>query len=297
MAAFLRQETEVVSGDGSFILGLTQPLADVLADVNNLQGAILNIVLVLSLASLLVAVVLARALSRPINAIGQAARFFAQGQVYTTLPTHRQDEIGDLARSFSRMQDLISHQLEELEVSRRELSDLARLDGLTGLANRRLFDERLASALAHYRRHGAQLALLFLDLDRFKDVNDAHGHEAGDVVLQAVAQRIKDNTREVDTPARIGGDEFVVLVTSVTDVEQVEALALKLMATLAEPISHGDLRLTVGCSIGISRTPVDGDTAEQLKTAADEAMYEVKQSGRNGYRLATPAAPVVNEMD
>lgn len=296
VAAFLTQETEVASGDGSFILGLAQPLADVLATVNNLQGAIVNIVLGLSLASLLVAVVLARALSRPINAIGQAARFFAQGQVYTTLPTQRQDEIGDLARSFSRMQDQISRQLEELEVSRRELSDLARLDGLTGLANRRLFDERLALALARYRRHGVQLALLFLDLDRFKEVNDAHGHEAGDVVLQVVAQRIKANTREVDTPARLGGDEFVVLVSAVEGVDQLEALALKLMATLAEPIQHGDLLLTVGCSIGISRTPVDGDTPEQLKAAADEAMYEVKQAGRNGYRVATPLVSVVNEM-
>lgn len=288
VAAFIGKNIEIASEDGRLLLGLTQPIADVVQEVDRLRVSIVNIVVGLSLACLVVAVVVASALSRPINAIGRAARFFAVGQVKTALPTHRQDEIGDLARSFSRMQDQISQQLEELESSRQELSDLARHDGLTGLANRRLFEERLQSALAQRRRHGGELALVFLDLDKFKDINDQQGHEAGDEVLKVVASRLRANTREVDTPARLGGDEFVVLLCPAPEPTQLAALARKLLEAVSVPIVHEQELLELGCSIGISRSPVDGLTAEELLAAADEAMYEVKQAGRNGFKFATP---------
>jgi diguanylate cyclase (GGDEF)-like protein len=290
VAAFITQDIAVASEGHRLLLGLAQPLTDVLADVVQLKGRIVNIVLVLGLVALGMAVVLARALARPINAIGLAARYFTDGQVFTALPTERQDEIGDLARSFSRMQDQIGHQLEELHASRRELSDLARHDGLTGLANRRLFDERLQSALAQCRRHGGQVALLFLDLDRFKDINDQHGHEAGDEVLKTVAERLRANTREVDMPARMGGDEFVVLVGPTAHLVQLDVLATKLILAVSEPMAWNGRTLQVGCSIGISCTPQDGDTPDQLMAAADAAMYRVKQSGRNGWQLASPDA-------
>ncbi len=288
LAAFVRQEVRVSSDERHLLLGLAQPVAVVLAEVERLRLAIVNIVLALSVACLVVAVVLARALSKPINGVGRAAQMFAQGQLITELPTERNDEIGDLARSFSRMQTQIVQQLEELELSRRELSDQARHDGLTGLANRRLFAERLAAALAHRRRHGGEVALLFVDLDRFKGINDTQGHEAGDAVLKAVASRLRANTREVDTPARLGGDEFVVLLSGELDTALLSALASKLAQAVSAPVPYGEHLLQVGCSIGIGRTPVDGDTADQLLAAADQAMYAVKSMGRNGVRFATP---------
>ncbi|MDO9158271.1 MAG: GGDEF domain-containing protein, partial [Burkholderiaceae bacterium] len=292
VAAFVRQNIQVVSDEQQLLLGLAQPLRLVLAEVEQLRLTIVHIVAVLGLVWLVVAVVLARALSRPINEIGQAARLFAQGEVAHRLPTERNDEVGDLARSFERMQSQITHQLHELERSRRELSDQARHDGLTGLANRRLFGERLQASLAHRRRHGGEVALLLLDLDRFKPINDTHGHDAGDAVLKAVSQRLRDNVREVDTAARLGGDEFVVLLSGVSNVADLAPFALKLLERVSEPIAHGNLMLQVGCSLGISRTPVDGDTPDTLLLAADAAMYEAKDSGRHSVRWATPVAPM-----
>lgn len=292
VAAFVRQSIQVVSDEQQLLLGLAQPLRLVLAEVEQLRLTIVHIVAVLGLVWLVVAVVLARALSRPINEIGQAARLFAQGEVAHRLPTERNDEVGDLARSFERMQSQITQQLHELERSRRELSDQARHDGLTGLANRRLFGERLQAALAHRRRHGGEVALLLLDLDRFKPINDTHGHDAGDAVLKAVSQRLRDNVREVDTAARLGGDEFVVLLSGVSNVADLAPFALKLLERVSEPIAHGNLMLQVGCSLGISRTPVDGDTPDTLLLAADAAMYEAKDSGRHSVRWATPVAPM-----
>lgn len=294
VAAFLRQDIQVDSDQQQLLLGLAQPLRLVLTEVERLRLLILNIVLALCAASLVVAVVLARALSRPINDVGLAARQFAQGRVVTDLPTQRNDEIGDLARSFSMMQTQIVQQLDELESSRQELSEQARHDGLTGLPNRRLFDERLTAALARRRRHGGEVALLFVDLDRFKAINDSEGHEAGDEVLKAVARRLRAHTREVDTPARLGGDEFVVLLCGDQPPGALAAFAHKLQGVISAPIECDELLLQVGCSIGISRTPVDGETADQLMSAADEAMYGVKEAGRNGVRLATPDGAVLD---
>jgi diguanylate cyclase len=296
VAAFIRHDIQVTSDENQLLLGLAQPLRQVLAEVERLRLSIVNIVAVLSLVWLALAVVLARALSRPINDIGRAARQFAQGKVAADLPTSRNDEIGDLARSFSSMQGQITQQLEALEVSRQELSDQARHDGLTGLANRRLFGERLNAALAHRRRHGGEVALLFVDLDRFKHINDTQGHEAGDEVLKAVAQRLSDHTREVDTAARLGGDEFVVLLSGELEAAALSHFAHKLLDLLAQPIPYGDQALQVGCSIGISRTPVDGDFADGLLMAADEAMYEAKEAGRHSVRFATPAVAEASEL-
>jgi len=286
VAAFVRAPVSVASGEQSLLLGLAQPLSGVLAEVEALRRTIVQIVVGTSLACLVLAMLLARALSRPINAIGSAASLFARGGMHAGLPTGRSDEIGDLARSFSRMQQQIAQHMTALQASRAELSELARHDVLTGLANRRLFEETLQAALAHHRRTGEGLALLFVDLDRFKDINDGWGHDTGDAVLRTVAHRLRDTLREVDTPARLGGDEFVVLLGAAASPGQLAVLARKLHDALAVPIVHDGHSHVVGCSIGISRCPENGDTPEALLAAADMAMYEVKQAGRNGHRLA-----------
>jgi diguanylate cyclase (GGDEF)-like protein len=279
------QAPVVAAHDTRLMYGMAQPLSVVLADVERLRTAIWQIVLAVGVACLLVAVVVARTLARPINDIGNAARQFAQGEGIGALPTHRPDEIGDLARSFQLMHDALEQQMGALQKSQQELSDLARLDGLTGLANRRMFHERLQSALAQRRRSGQVVALLCLDLDSFKQINDTHGHDAGDCVLKTVAQRLRANTREVDTPVRLGGDEFAVVVAPAPEVHQLATLAEKLVQAVSAPIPWQNQVFHVGCSMGIACTPVDGECEASLMSAADAAMYAVKQTRQGGFKF------------
>ena len=285
VAAFVGQAPVVAAHDTRLMYGMAQPLSVVLADVERLRTAILQIVLAVGVACLLVAVVVARTLARPINDIGNAARQFAQGEGIGALPTHRPDEIGDLARSFQLMHDALEQQMGALQKSQQELSDLARLDGLTGLANRRMFHERLQSALAQRRRSGQVVALLCLDLDSFKQINDTHGHDAGDCVLKTVAQRLRANTREVDTPVRLGGDEFAVVVAPAPEVHQLATLAEKLVQAVSAPIPWQNQVVQVGCSMGIACTPVDGECEASLMSATDAAMYAVKQTRQGGFKF------------
>lgn len=285
VAAFVGQAPVVAAHDTRLMYGMAQPLSVVLADVERLRTAIWQIVLAVGVACLLVAVVVARTLARPINDIGNAARQFAQGEGIGALPTHRPDEIGDLARSFQLMHDALEQQMGALQKSQQELSDLARLDGLTGLANRRMFHERLQSALAQRRRSGQVVALLCLDLDSFKQINDTHGHDAGDCVLKTVAQRLRANTREVDTPVRLGGDEFAVVVAPAPEVHQLATLAEKLVQAVSAPIPWQNQVFHVGCSMGIACTPVDGECEASLMSAADAAMYAVKQTRQGGFKF------------
>lgn len=151
-------------------------------------------------------------------------------------------------------------------------------DSLTGLANRSLFNDRLEHGLAQARRLGLTLAVMFMDLDGFKAVNDTHGHDVGDELLQEVADRLRENTREDDTVARVGGDEFLLLVMGANDVPTVASLARKIIDCV-----QGPCRLTVGqvgirLSMGIALYPVDGNTADSLIKQADAAMYAAKRS-------------------
>jgi diguanylate cyclase (GGDEF)-like protein len=203
----------------------------------------------------------------------------------------RHDELGVLARSIDQMQRQITHQFAALQVSREELEHLARHDMLTGLPNRRLFHDRLDHALARARRSGKNLALLFVDLDRFKEINDQIGHDAGDAVLKAVATRLAATTREADTVARLGGDEFVVLLDDPSSQEQVAAIAQKLLDGLKPEIPFESHTLHAVASIGISQYPQDGETATEMLANADRAMYQAKAAGRNCYRFFSQAAP------
>jgi diguanylate cyclase (GGDEF)-like protein/PAS domain S-box-containing protein len=162
---------------------------------------------------------------------------------------------------------------------------LAQHDGLTDLPNRVLLDDRLTQAIAAARRHGHRLAVLFLDLDGFKQVNDSRGHVAGDLVLQSVAQRLVACVRSSDTVSRQGGDEFVVLLPEITHADDAAVSAQKIVASLASPhtVERDQLDLTV--TIGISIYPDDGQDADTLVRCADAAMYGAKACGRNTYRF------------
>ena len=163
-----------------------------------------------------------------------------------------------------------------------EVRELAHHDALTGLPNRRLLDDRIAQAFAAARRSRERVAFLLLDLDRFKPINDTYGHEAGDAVLKAVATRLKACVRESDTVARVGGDEFVVMLPMRAAQDAVR-VAEKILATLGEPIRVAGHEVQIGVSIGISVFPDDAVDKEELLKYADRAMYHVKAAGRNSY--------------
>lgn len=155
-------------------------------------------------------------------------------------------------------------------------------DPLTGLANRTLFRDRLLQEIARSRRNGTHFALFWVDLDRFKDVNDRLGHEAGDAVLRAVADRLKGAAAADDTVARIGGDEFVVLKPAAAQAGSAEAAAYaaRLVATMDAPVDWAGVPVRIGLSVGVSLTEVDGLEADRLLRAADEALYRAKRAGR-----------------
>lgn len=167
-------------------------------------------------------------------------------------------------------------QMRELEQSRAALHIEATHDPLTGLANRRLFYDRLQQAIRHTFRYGGKVGILYLDMDRFKDINDLHGHHIGDAVLMEVAQRLKDCVRESDSVARLGGDEFVVLLEGVQGRQDCIAAALKIEQSLARTTRFGDLHLEIDASIGQALYPDDGSDEDALIRAADAAMYRVK---------------------
>ncbi|MEN6586125.1 MAG: diguanylate cyclase [Sulfuricella sp.] len=172
--------------------------------------------------------------------------------------------------------------------SEQRLERLAFHDALTGLANRLLFLDRLRQAIHQARRSKEKLAVMFLDLDGFKAVNDTFGHRVGDTLLQQVAGRIQHLLREQDTVARLGGDEFTVLVQSVSHSAEARGIAEKIRAALARPFEAEGQVCNVGVSIGISCYPHDGDSAGILVERADAAMYQAKQEGRNRFCFASP---------
>jgi diguanylate cyclase (GGDEF)-like protein len=294
VAAFVGRAVKVSSDEERFILGLAQPLSAVLEQADKLGTVILQLVTGLCIACVLLATLVARAVTRPINSMSAAVQRFAYEHQASTLASDRQDEIGVLARSFNQMQDDIRQQLTALQDSREELEHLARHDALTGLPNRRAFQERLDQALARAQRSGERFALLFIDVDNFKNINDRWGHEGGDAVLKIVALRLDATTRKADAVARMGGDEFVVLLDNPAHRDDITNIAEKLLASVRSPIVFGGQELQVGFSIGISQYPDDGHTVAELMARADHAMYEAKAAGRNGFRFSSPKEAPTN---
>lgn len=167
-----------------------------------------------------------------------------------------------------------------------ELIKRAMHDHLTGLPTRALVLDRLRMALNSASRNGSRGALLFIDLDKFKQINDSHGHAAGDAVLLASAQRMMATIRSSDTVSRVGGDEFIVLLPTIADGHGGQAVAYKLLEALSKPILTGGLELSVGASIGVIEFEPGEATADELIARADAAMYAAKRSGRAAVHLA-----------
>ncbi|MGH8751610.1 MAG: EAL domain-containing protein [Burkholderiales bacterium] len=169
--------------------------------------------------------------------------------------------------------------------SEQQMEKLAQFDTLTGLPNRRLFRDRLQQALPRAKRNKQLLGLLFLDLDRFKEINDTLGHEIGDKLLQAVSKRLKACLREGDTVARLGGDEFTIILEGLNDTEQAATVPQKILDSLALPILIGNHEIYASTSIGITLYPLDDSDIDNLIKHADTAMYHAKEQGRNNYQF------------
>jgi diguanylate cyclase (GGDEF)-like protein/PAS domain S-box-containing protein len=181
----------------------------------------------------------------------------------------------------------IARDITERRRIENRLHQLAFHDALTGLPNRFLFRERVCQALAQARRHDFQVALLFIDLDRFKQINDSLGHQIGDRLLQVTASRLRRCLREGDAIARLGGDEFVVGLAALTDSSDATLIAGKILETLRERFVVGSHELNVSASIGIGIYPADSQDMETLMQAADTAMYQAKKQGRGNCQLAS----------
>ena len=177
----------------------------------------------------------------------------------------------------------LRNEVEEREKIAVELKFHANHDSLTGLPSLRLCKDRLERSLAESRRNKQMSAVMFIDLDGFKLINDTHGHECGDIVLKTTADRIRAEIRETDTVARIGGDEFLVILSNMSDISITQRVAGKLVEQISKGITYHSEEIEVGASIGIAIYPDDGTTPEEMIQQADKAMYLVKHSGKNNF--------------
>lgn len=188
-----------------------------------------------------------------------------------------------------RTLELNSEELNEANQKLKEqndaISEMATRDALTGLANRLLCHERVEHALSYARRYDTQFSLLFIDLDRFKRINDTLGHHVGDALLIEVSNRLRKNVRDSDLVSRLGGDEFTVLLENIPDVERAQSIADKLLHCLSEPYFIEGRELRVTASIGAGLYPTDGDSVVDIFKNADTAMYHVKENGRNNVQV------------
>lgn len=265
----------------------------------------LQVVFLLFVFAFIVAIFISNAAQRiitqPILKLANTARTITKTQDYhLRAEKQSEDEVGALADDFNEMLKQIQHRDDELQQARNQLegkvkertSELYKLtkqlehqafhDPLTGLANRATLDENLQGAINFAQRHNQQLAVFFLDLDRFKGINDSLGHDVGDKLLVELGQRLKNALRSSDILARLGGDEFAVLLQD-TQPHMAAEVASKLIDAIGEPIVVDEYNLQVTTSIGISIYPEDGKSAAEILKRADTAMYSSKEAGRNQF--------------
>ena len=240
-----------------------------------LSGVFFAILAVVS-AAVVVARLLGRRIAGAISALTAPATALGEGRKVTVAPLGlaEADKVGKALVRASEMLERARHQ--------------ATHDPLTGLGNRALFHEIVMQQLAVACRTGAQLAVLYIDLDKFKPVNDQHGHAAGDRLLVHVAQQLRGSLRDSDFAARLGGDEFAVVLAG-TGADHAAAVAAKILDGLCAPLDLGQVQVRVGASVGIACYPTHGRNLRELLHAADTAMYEAKSAGANRAVLAGPA--------
>lgn len=241
-----------------------------------MAGVVLSALVGLGLGSLL---------TRRLKTLEQATRQMGAGDMEVTVAISGNDEVAHLAQVFNEMSGSLRSQFDELQQVQQELSFLAQHDPLTGLPNRLLFDLRCSQAIAVAQQHQHNLALLFFDLDHFKNINDSYGHQVGDNVLRAVAARLTLLLKDHNMIARLGGDEFCVLIEQVDQEQEAATVAESILNMLAVPLECEQHEFFLSASIGICLYPRDGEDEGRLLRNADTAMYRAKTAGRGGYRF------------
>ncbi len=234
------------------------------------------------------AVRLQRVISQPIDQLAAAMKSVSKERNYNQrVKIESHDELGSLIEDFNEMLAQIENRDQELRNKQNRLDYLAHHDTLTNLPNRLLFQDRLHHAITKARRMQQTIALFFLDLDRFKNINDSLGHDVGDQILQEVAKRLTSIVRESDTLARLGGDEFVITLEQNAESSKIIIAAQKILQTLSTAFHIDANELYITTSIGISLYPDNGLTSEALMKTADMAMYRAKEKGRNNFQFFT----------
>lgn len=297
---------EPVTRQDGLVLGHLYIDVDLAPTYRQLQQSLLAlsaIGVLLILFSWLLALRLQRYVSKPILHLATLASAVSKNDDFgVRAPVASEDEIGTLARSFNHMMSVIGERErardiavnalqdsnDRLELAVKELHVLANFDALTELPNRALCMDRISSALLRASREKKQVAVIFLDLDHFKEVNDSLGHGIGDQLLKMAAQRLADCLRPGDTLARLGGDEFVLLLEEIKDELNVSAVLNKLLSEFARTFTVGDYVVSTTISIGIAIYPSDGRDVHTLMRNADTAMYKAKELGRNTYQFYQP---------
>jgi diguanylate cyclase (GGDEF)-like protein len=263
------------SGTSNWAVVLEIPSQELASELwRSLRWLVAAMVLLLC-ASLGLAWGIGNTIARAISGLTRFATLIGEGQ-----------QIGAMPRLGLKEAEEVGHALMSASEKLLTAEHNADHDALTGLANRRLFHEFVDRQLALCRRHGTSLAVLFIDLDGFKRVNDQYGHEIGDRLLCSVASRLASSIRGSDVAARLGGDEFAVLLVQ-PDLDCLPALARKILDVIAAPCAIQGHSLHISASVGVAAFPGRGENSEQLLKRADEAMYEAKSSGKNSYALAS----------
>lgn len=271
------------------------------APLTEALGANRKQLLVILLAVSLVVLLLLRFLLRknlvtPLDAMMKQIRKIEAQDYSASAPLRTGDELEQISHSVNRLARTINERESALRESKKNFMHLSHHDPLTNLPNRRMFMLRLEHAIMQHRRSGSRFAVLFLDLDEFKHVNDALSHHVGDVLLQAVAERLGRVVRASDTLARIGGDEFTILIEAIGEVRDVEVIVEKLVKSFRTPFACEGHNIHTSTSIGIALYPDDGEDPFTIIKHADLAMYQAKDNGRNHYRFFSRALSDYIEM-
>ena len=259
---------------------MTQEAQEQLDDIIN-QIKRLLIALLFAIISIvsIIWITLVNHIITPIKTMCSEIKMFSD-DMNSRLTVKRNDEFGELASVFNSMAD----QLQENMVAKENLTHQTQYDLLTGLPNQLLFMDRLNQTIKQAERNEVKIAVLSINIDRFKEINDSYGHKTGDELLIHISQRLQKCIRDIDTVSRFGGDEFMVIIDSIRDANIISDIIKKIMAKLAEPVPEIEHNLSVTLSMGISLYPEDADNAESLVRNADTAMYKAKEEGRNTYR-------------
>lgn len=296
---------------GSLTLDIVQPMMSIASEQEqigtlglqmNLRAAYaklayqIGILLLIGLLSFaLIAFILnrmQRSITQPLVSLAAAMRRVSQnGDFSAHAHISSQDEIGELSgvfnimvREISQREDSLNAELKERRHIEDRLSKIANFDAVTHLPNRHSFNNQIDRALLNYKYEHERFALFFIDLDNFKFVNDTFGHQAGDLLLATVAERLRNSLRAEDFVARLGGDEFVVLISNHSDISQINTVAEKIITTLNLPFEVENREVFIGASIGITICPDNGESSETLQSQADSAMYQAKNQGKNNFQ-------------